>query len=163
VSAIIPVERIERRIFLLRRQRVMLSTDLAELYEVEQRALIQAVKRNIERFPADFMFQLTWDEIDLLRSQSVTLDIDDGPRSRSQFVILNKGRPGSRSQSVTLRRGSNVKQCGKQCGACHSTGTQLTICSPLTTRHVIPVRRVPCPGAGRGAASKEARCLARMA
>ncbi len=51
-------ERIEKRIFFLRGQRVMLSMDLAELYGVEPRVLVQAVKRNIERFPADFMFQL---------------------------------------------------------------------------------------------------------
>ncbi len=51
-------ERIEKRIFLLRGQRVMLSMDLAELYGVEPRVLVQAVKRNIERFPDDFMFQL---------------------------------------------------------------------------------------------------------
>jgi len=53
----------------------MLSTDLAELYEVEARSLVQAVKRNLDRFPADFMFQLTWEEQQqALRSQSVILD-----------------------------------------------------------------------------------------
>lgn len=57
-KAVIPVERIETRIFLIRGEKVMLSTHLAELYDVEPRALIQAVKRNIERFPEDFMFQL---------------------------------------------------------------------------------------------------------
>ena len=51
----------------------MLSTHLAELYEVEPRVLVQAVKRNIERFPGDFMFQLTWEEVALMRSQSVIL------------------------------------------------------------------------------------------
>ena len=65
---------IEDRIFLLRGHRVMLSPDLAQLYGVEQRALIQAVKRNIERFPQDFMFQLSWDEADSLRSQIVILN-----------------------------------------------------------------------------------------
>jgi len=49
----------------------MLSPDLAELYEVEPRALVQAVKRNIERFPADFMFQLSQEEFDNLKSQIV--------------------------------------------------------------------------------------------
>lgn len=51
----------------------MLSTHLAELYGVEVRALIQAVKRNLKRFPEDFMFQLTWNEVDILRSQFVIL------------------------------------------------------------------------------------------
>jgi len=55
----VPVEIIERRIYLIRGQKVMLDSDLAELYEVEPRALVQAVKRNSDRFPEDFMFQLT--------------------------------------------------------------------------------------------------------
>lgn len=54
----VPMERIERGIFVLRGQRVMLDTDLAELYGVQTKALNQAVKRNAERFPPDFMFQL---------------------------------------------------------------------------------------------------------
>jgi hypothetical protein len=71
VTSLVPAERIETRIFVLRGQNVMLSGDLAALYEVEPRALIQAVKRNIERFPDDFMFQLTDDEFRGLRSQIV--------------------------------------------------------------------------------------------
>ena len=66
------VEFIESRIFIVRGQRVMLSTHLAELYEVEPRALVQAVKRNIERFPDDFMFQLSPEEFANLKSQIVT-------------------------------------------------------------------------------------------
>ena len=62
---------IQQLIFLIRGQRVMLSTHLAELYEVEPRVLIQAVKRNIERFPEDFMFQLTTAEFADLKSQIV--------------------------------------------------------------------------------------------
>lgn len=69
----------------------MLSSDLAQLYEVEPRALVQAVKRNIERFPGDFMFQLTAEEATLLRSQSVTLNPQEITRSRSQSVILKRG------------------------------------------------------------------------
>lgn len=95
MSDLVPVERIEKRIFLLRGYKVMLDSDLAVLYKVQTRALNQAVKRNIERFPEDFMFQLTWEELSLLRSRS---------------VILNGPPPdGSRSQSVTLKRGKNVK------------------------------------------------------
>ena len=55
----VPVEIIERRIYLIRGQRVMLDSHLAELYHVETKALNRAVKRNLDRFPEDFMFQLT--------------------------------------------------------------------------------------------------------
>jgi len=61
--------RIERRIYLLRGQKVMLSADLAVLYEVAPRTMMQAVKRNTERFPADFMFRLTKRENSFLRGQ----------------------------------------------------------------------------------------------
>jgi hypothetical protein len=67
-----PSERIDGRIFVLRGQKVMLSPDLAALYGVEPRALVQAVKRNVERFPRDFMFQLTDVEFAGLKSQIVT-------------------------------------------------------------------------------------------
>jgi len=70
VSLISP-ERIERSILLVRGQKVMLSTDLAGLYQVEPRILVQAVKRNIARFPQDFMFQLTEEECSNLKSQIV--------------------------------------------------------------------------------------------
>ena len=63
------VERIERSIFLLRGHKVLLDQDLAVLYEVETKALVRAMKRNTERFPEDFMFQLTKAEFDNLRSQ----------------------------------------------------------------------------------------------
>src|SRR5262245_16885731 len=62
---------IERRIYIIRGQRVMLDSDLADLYQLETRSLVQAVKRNIERFPEDFMFQLTVEEADTMRSQIV--------------------------------------------------------------------------------------------
>ena len=68
---IIPIESIAKRILVFRGVKVMLSTDLAELYNVETRALNQAVKRNIERFPEDFMFMLTESEADILVSQNV--------------------------------------------------------------------------------------------
>ncbi len=71
-DAIVPVERIERAILLLRGQKIMLDADLAALYDVETRVVVQAVKRNRERFPEDFMFQLTHAEFRLLRSQTVT-------------------------------------------------------------------------------------------
>lgn len=64
-------ERIESKILLIRGKKVMLDKDLAVLYEVETRALNQAVKRNIDRFPEDFMFQLVPGELDILKSQFV--------------------------------------------------------------------------------------------
>lgn len=67
------VEQIESRILIIRAQKVMLDEDLAALYEVEVKVLNQAVKRNLDRFPDDFMFQLTEEETLLLRSQIVTL------------------------------------------------------------------------------------------
>lgn len=70
-ATLLPVERIESRIVLLRDQKVMLDADLAELYGVSTRALNQAVRRNADRFPDDFMFQLSAAEADNLRSQSV--------------------------------------------------------------------------------------------
>jgi ORF6N domain len=71
MKALIPLEVIEQRILLIRGQKVMLSTHLAELYNVETRVLNQAVKRNISRFPEDFMFQLDSAEAKQLVSQNV--------------------------------------------------------------------------------------------
>ena len=67
-------DKIEKRIFFIRGLRVMLSSDLAELYEVQPKALVQALKRNIVRFPPDFMFQLTNQEVMTLKSQDVTFN-----------------------------------------------------------------------------------------
>jgi hypothetical protein len=71
-TQLIPSERIERSILLIRGYKVMLDHDLAELYEVPTKVLIQAVKRNMERFPEDFMFQLNKEELEDWRSQFVT-------------------------------------------------------------------------------------------
>ena len=70
-KSLVPVEQIERAILLIRGPRVMLDRDLANLYSVETRVLNQAVHRNIQRFPEDFMFELTRDEIQRI-SQIVT-------------------------------------------------------------------------------------------
>jgi hypothetical protein len=72
MPATIPMERITSKIHLIRGHKVMLDRDLAELYGVETKALKQAVRRNIVRFPEDFMFELTKDEFEILRSQIVT-------------------------------------------------------------------------------------------
>lgn len=71
MKEVMPIEVIERKIYLIRGHKVMISMHLAELYGVETRALNQAVKRNIQRFPEDFMFQLTEMEADALVSQNV--------------------------------------------------------------------------------------------
>jgi hypothetical protein len=81
--ALIPIELLEQRIYFLRGQRVMLDADLAEIYGVATKVLNQAVKRNLHRFPEDFMFRLTIEE--------------------AQNVIR------LRSQIVTLKRGQNIK------------------------------------------------------
>jgi len=71
MRALVAMEVIEQKILLLRGEKVMLSPHLAELYGVETRTLNQAVKRNCDRFPEDFMFQLTADEVGWLVSQNV--------------------------------------------------------------------------------------------
>jgi hypothetical protein len=70
----LPDEVVINKIYLIRGQKVMLDRDLAELYGLETKVLNQAVKRNSERFPKDFMFQLMQDEWESLRSQFVTLE-----------------------------------------------------------------------------------------
>jgi len=72
-SIIIPSEVIVSKIYIFRNKKVMLDKDLAKLYGVQARVLNQAVRRNIKRFPEDFMFQLTRDEVKIARSQFVTL------------------------------------------------------------------------------------------
>jgi len=70
---LVPDELISNKIYMIRNQKVMIDRDLAELYEVETKVLKQAVKRNIDRFPEDFMFELTKQESEISRSQFVTL------------------------------------------------------------------------------------------
>jgi hypothetical protein len=84
-SIAIPDELLEQTILLIRRQKVILDRELARLYGVSTKALNQAVKRNLDRFPEDFMFQLTMDEA------SAQL-VPTTKRSRSQIVTLNKTR-----------------------------------------------------------------------
>jgi len=73
MAAIVPLERIASKRYLIRGMKVMLDSDLAELYAVGTKALKQAVRRNIDRFPEDFMFELSKEENKFLRSQNVTL------------------------------------------------------------------------------------------
>ena len=87
---LVPTERIEKGIFLLRGQKVMLSIHLAELYQVEPRALIQAVKRNLERFPQEFMFQLTKAEFELLKSR-IVISSWGGLRRATPYAFTEQG------------------------------------------------------------------------
>jgi hypothetical protein len=84
------LEHIGKSIFIIRGQRVMLSTHLAELYGVEPRTLMQAVKRNIERFPADFMFQLTVEEYPNLKSQ-IVISSWGGQRRARPYAFTEQG------------------------------------------------------------------------
>lgn len=87
----IPLQRVERRILLLRAQKVLLDADLAELYGVTTTAFNQAVRRNIHRFPPDFMFQLTDDETDSMRSQSAISKKGRGGRRYNPLAFTEQG------------------------------------------------------------------------
>lgn len=104
-ESLIPIERIEQKIYVIRGERVMLDSDLAEIYGVETKMFNRAVKRNINRFPEDFMFQLTAEEYESLRFQIGTsnddslkfqIGISNDESLRSQFATSKKGRGGRR-------------------------------------------------------------------
>jgi hypothetical protein len=90
-TSIVARERIERRLLRLRGQNVILDEDLAELYGVSVKALNQAVKRNRERFPPDFMFRLTVQETKSLRSQIVTSNEGRGGRRTAPYAFTELG------------------------------------------------------------------------
>ena len=89
-SLMIPIERIQNCIYIIRTQKVMLDSNLADLYGVETKSLVRAVKRNIDRFPEDFMFQLTKPEFDnFLRSQIGTSSW--GGRRYNPYAFTEQG------------------------------------------------------------------------
>jgi len=88
---LVPIEVIERRILFVRGHKVMLDSHLAELYQVPTKRLNEAVKRNMARFPEDFMFQLTTEETDSLRSQFATSNEGRGGRRYLPFVFTEQG------------------------------------------------------------------------
>ncbi len=90
MKELIPQELIEQKIYLIRGHKVMLSMYLAELYGVEPRVLTQAVKRNIERFPGDFMFQLTESEYKNLKSQ-IVISSWGGARRSKPYAFTEQG------------------------------------------------------------------------
>ncbi|MEW5949680.1 MAG: ORF6N domain-containing protein [Thermodesulfobacteriota bacterium] len=91
MKELILVEMIERRIYLIRGHKVMLDRDLAELYEVPTRRLNEQVRRNIARFPSDFMFQLSSEETEKLRSQFATSSSGHGGRRYLPYVFTEQG------------------------------------------------------------------------
>jgi hypothetical protein len=96
-ESIVPVEKIGRLILVIRGQRVMLDSDLAEMYGVPTKVLNQAVRRNLDRFPADFMFKLNNQEVRNLRSQFVTSNATGEPPDEDDFApLLEKAGRGGR-------------------------------------------------------------------
>ncbi len=91
IQTSIPEERIEAKIYLIRGKKVMLDRDLALLYGVTTKVLNQAVKRNIERFPDDFMFNLSLNEAPNLKSQIVTSNSGHGGRRKPTFAFTELG------------------------------------------------------------------------
>jgi len=91
MSANLPLETITQRIVLLRGQKVLLDSDLAALYGVTTGSLVQAVKRNADRFPADFMLQLDGSEWNALRSQSVISNAGRGGRRYAPYAFTEQG------------------------------------------------------------------------
>ena len=104
----VTTQTIENKIFTIRGVQVMLDRDLAELYEVETKRINEQVKRNIERFPEEFCFQLTKEEVEILRSQIATLNTENSflrsqnETSKSEIPTLKSQIATSRSQFVTL-------------------------------------------------------------
>ena len=87
---LITTDNIDRLVFLIRGEKVMLSTHLSDLYGVESRVLVQAVKRNIDRFPKDFMFQLTDKEFNNLKSQ-IVISSCRGMRRAKPYAFTEQG------------------------------------------------------------------------
>ncbi|MFA5291539.1 MAG: ORF6N domain-containing protein [Phycisphaerae bacterium] len=90
-NAIVPVERIQQYIYVIRGHKVMIDSDLALLYGVETKVLVRAVKRNIDRFPEDFMFQLSRSEFENLRCQIDTSKIGRGGRRYAPYAFTEQG------------------------------------------------------------------------
>lgn len=108
---------IESKIFLIRGKQVMIDRDLAELYGVETKRITEAVKRNIERFPEDFRFQLSTEEFDFLRSQFVTSKKEDETASLRSQIATSKTEDETaslRSQIATLKSERKETRGGRQ-------------------------------------------------
>ena len=106
-TQVAPAEDVDSRIFQIRGHKVMLSTDLASLYEVEPRVLVQAVKRNLERFPDDFMFQLSDQEVANLKSQ-IVISSWGGARRANPYAFTEQG--------VAMLSGIRREKTGREAG-----------------------------------------------
>ena len=91
MDSLVPVEAIERKILPIRRQKVLLDEHLAELYGVTTKRLNEQVKRNLKRFPPDFMFQLNEEEAEPLRSQFATSKAQRGGRRYLPYAFTEQG------------------------------------------------------------------------
>lgn len=113
VLSLIPSERIEQAILLIRGEKVMLDADLAEMYGVKTQRLVEAVKRNLHRFPDDFMFRLEYEEIRNMRSQLVTSCVEPTDKARD-FRTLREGKNNQGNQEdtnlITQSATSSLKQ-----------------------------------------------------
>ena len=139
---------IQSRIYEIRGQKVMLDFDLAEMYEVETRALNQAVKRNIERFPEDFMFQLAKDEWQNMSSQFVMTSRNKRPKTAIPLAFTEHGVKCAQKQysypskcfnRSCLRRhpSTDSQSTGRQSGGnwkskCRNLGPTWKKFSPIT-------------------------------
>ena len=111
-------QEVARKIFLIRGHRVMIDRDLAEMYEVETRRLIEQVKRNIDRFPDDFMFQLTKEEEEFLRSQNAISKKGVEAAVISPTLLQSKALPCCpASLKAKEPRKSISPSCGHLCGS----------------------------------------------
>ena len=91
MSDLIPIERIESRIIVIRGQKVLLAHDLADLYGVTTKRLNEQVKRNLERFPEDFMFQFNTQEFTFLKSQIAISSLGHGGRRTPPYAFTEQG------------------------------------------------------------------------
>ena len=113
---VISIEKNERTIYVIRGERVMLDRDLANLYGVSRAALNQAVRRNPERFPEDFMFQLTQDEAESLRCQIGTSNEGRGGRRYLPYVFTEQGVAMLSSvlnseRAITVKHRNHARLC----------------------------------------------------
>jgi len=107
-TSLIPLQRIESAILLMRGSKVLLDSDLAALYGVETRALVQAVKRNIHRFPSDFMFRLSKEEFAALKSQPVISNVKTGRGGRRSSSTDGPAERETTADRISCKTGEGV-------------------------------------------------------
>ena len=110
-TEILTVDKLQNRVYVIRGRQVMLDTDLAMIYGYEVKRLNQQVKRNISRFPEDFMFQLTEREVEELRLQNVTANINNMRNTvfKSQSATSRQNKNNADNQQNCKKRGKSVQ------------------------------------------------------